>query len=60
MTAPENFSSIPNIPLIAERRPDMTVPTIHILRLGAIPARSVFDQLEDGTKTQASRSLIYN
>jgi len=24
MTAPENFTSISNIPLIAERRPDMT------------------------------------
>jgi hypothetical protein len=29
MTAPENFSSISNIPLIAERRPDMTMPASH-------------------------------
>ncbi|MEQ8742927.1 hypothetical protein, partial [Parasphingorhabdus sp.] len=27
MTAPENFTSLSNIPLIAERRPDMTMPT---------------------------------
>ncbi|MEQ8742359.1 hypothetical protein, partial [Parasphingorhabdus sp.] len=33
MTAPENFTSLSNIPLIAERRPDMTMPVKQVSRV---------------------------